>query len=439
MTSSKLYNDTPYLPFEINENQKEADLNIPFKDVLVLRELGLKYAEIAALPIQKERIAAWKNLNDKKGGRPLIWINEVCWHEMDVDNELTFLCESELGLRLESYLRKTLYQWKHMRGDMVVEPVIDSPYIIENSGFGIRSLADVLETNKDSSIASRHFHNQITSIEDVNKIKMPVISHKAERTEEFFECYQSIFKGILPVRKKGCSGFWYAPWDDIVLFMGAENVLINLIDDPDLMHALIDRLTTAYNAALDQYNDLGLISSNNCNTRVGSGAYGYTNELKADDGTSCTPNEIWGNATPQIFASVSKEMHKEFGITYESRWLSRFGLNYYGCCEPLHNRIDILSEIPNLRKISISPWADVNVAANNIGEKFVVSLKPSSVLIAKPNFDENSVRAELSSKFAAMKNCSVEVILKDISTVQNKPERLWRWAEIAMEEAKKYE
>jgi hypothetical protein len=60
-------------------------------------------------------------------------------------------------------------------------------------------------------------------------------------------------------------------------------------------------------------------------------------------------------------------------------------------------------------------------------------------LIAKPNFDENSVRAELSSKFAAMKNCSVEVILKDISTVQNKPERLWRWAEIAMEEAKKYE
>ena len=56
MTSSKLYNDTPYLPFEVNENQKDAALNIPVKDIKVLRELGSKFAEIASLPIQKKEL-----------------------------------------------------------------------------------------------------------------------------------------------------------------------------------------------------------------------------------------------------------------------------------------------------------------------------------------------------------------------------------------------
>jgi hypothetical protein len=27
-------------------------------------------------------------------------------------------------------------------------------------------------------------------------------------------------------------------------------------------------------------------------------------------------------------------MHEEFALQYEKRWLERFGLTYYGCCEP---------------------------------------------------------------------------------------------------------
>jgi hypothetical protein len=282
MTKSRLFNDTPYLPFAPHETQLDAALEIPKGDIAVLRELASRYAEIAALPEQAERVARWREVNDLRGGRPLIWVNEVCWHEMNVEDELTPRCESAVGFRLETVLRRQLYQWRHMRGDMVLENAIDAPFILTNSGFGLSVSADVAETSSESTIASRHFHNQIKTLEDVEKIQTPVIRVDERRTQAFYECYRDIFSGILPVRRRGCTGFWFAPWDDIVLYMGADSVLMNLMDDEDLMIALIDRLTDAYLGALDQYEALGLTWSNNTNVRIGSGAYGYTDELPAD-------------------------------------------------------------------------------------------------------------------------------------------------------------
>jgi len=39
-------------------------------------------------------------------------------------------------------------------------------------------------------------------------------------------------------------------------------------------------------------------------------------------------------------------MHNEFALKYEIPILSRFGLNSYGCCEPLHDKIKYLKQIP---------------------------------------------------------------------------------------------
>ena len=80
----------------------------------------------------------------------------------------------------------------------------------------------------------------------------------------------------------------------------------------------------------------------------------YTSQLPPSDcdARHIRAADIWGSATPQIFGSVSPQMHEEFGITYEIEWLKRFGMTYYGCCEPLHNKIPVLRKIPNLRKLT---------------------------------------------------------------------------------------
>ena len=74
------------------------------------------------------------------------------------------------------------------------------------------------------------------------------------------------------------------------------------------------------------------------------------------------PHNMWGCSNAQIFSEVSPEMHWEFALEHDVRWLERWGLTYYGCCEPLDSKIDILRRIPNLRKISISPWCDTDRA-----------------------------------------------------------------------------
>jgi hypothetical protein len=430
---SRLFIDTPYLVFENHETQNDAPLEVGREEIAILRALATRYAEIAADPVNREREDMWRRLNDLREVRPLIWLNEVCWNEMNVDDELTLRTESPVCRRIETELRRTIYQWNHMQGDMVVPATFYSPYIVQNTGFGIQVEADVLETEEEREIASRRFHNQLESDEDLVKIRDPIVSVDRKRTTEFHHFYTRLFEGLLPVETRGCTGFWYAPWDEIVFWMGAEKVLEALLLRPEFMHKLIARVCQAFLRALDQFQHLGLIARNDTNVRIGSGAYGYTGDLPRSRERSASTAELWGSSTAQIFGSVSPEMHEEFGIAYERQWLERFGLAYYGCCEPLHNKIERLATIRNLRKISISPWADVAAAAERMRGRYVISLKPSPSCLAESAFDVERVRRELDLKLEAARGCNVEIVLKDISTVRHEPQRLWRWTEVATE------
>jgi len=148
--------------------------------------------------------------------------------------------------------------------------------------------------------------------------------------------------------------------------------------------------------------------------------------------------DLWGCATAQIFSGVSPQMHEEFALKYERRWLERFGLTYYGCCEPLHHKVGILKNIPNLRKISMSPWADLEVAVEEIGDRYVISYKPNPAVLAVDEWNPEYARKELRRALERTVGCAVEVIMKDISTVRYEPQRLWEWARIAAEETERF-
>ena len=231
------------------------------------------------------------------------------------------------------------------------------------------------------------------------------------------------------------------PQDDNFLSIDVHNLItgcqapLSLKTRPAFIHKLMERLVDAWLFRLEQYEKLNLLSLNNGPNRVGSGGYGYTDELpKTDfDGIHIRTVDIWGSCAAQIFAAVSPQMHEEFALQHEKRWLERFGLTYYGCCEPLHKKIHILKNIPNLRKISISPWADKKEAVQNIGDQYVISLKPSPALFAADNWDPEEARKQLYTDLEKTKGCVVEIIMKDISTCCNQPNRLWEWANIARE------
>ena len=111
-------------------------MSISDKDKSILCHLAEKQAEIASLPIHKEKIAEWAQLNSNKPSRPLVWINEIPWHEMDVNGELELKTRTPFCRQIEQTLRRTIYQWNHMPTDMVVEAKFYSPLVTHDTGFG---------------------------------------------------------------------------------------------------------------------------------------------------------------------------------------------------------------------------------------------------------------------------------------------------------------
>ncbi len=93
--------------------------------------------------------------------------------------------------------------------------------------------------------------------------------------------------------------------------------------------------------------------------------------------------------------------------------------------------------IPNVRKVSMSPWVDQERGAAEIGGDYVFSRKPSPALLATDSFHADRVREDLlaTREVCEKHGCPLEFILKDISTVRYEPQRLFEWAKVAMEVA----
>ncbi|OIO01201.1 hypothetical protein AUJ67_04740 [Candidatus Desantisbacteria bacterium CG1_02_49_89] len=415
------------------------EIIIPSKDRDVLRRLAEETAEIAALPAHKEKAGLWTRLNDLRSARPMVLISQVCWNEMNLDNELTLQTSHPWARGQEFGFRASLYKWRHMPDDMFFGDSFWSPLAIRSTGFGIDEDVDIVKTDETSDVVSRHFNVQIRNPEDIEKILMPVVTHNEKATEAEYQTMSELYKGIMPVKKVGRTHIWFAPWDNLIRWYGIKEAMMDMIDRPEMVNSAVSRVVDGYMAELDQLEKLNLLSLET--TGVGSGGYGNTSDLP---GAGCDPgyarpHDLWGCSNAQIFSEVSPDMHWEFAIRHDMRWLERWGLNYYGCCEPLDRKIHILRRIPNLRKISISPWADIDRAVENIGSDFVVSYKPNPAILAEESWHPERARAALRKVLERTgKKCHVEIILKDISTVRYKPQRLWEWSRIAMETAEEF-
>jgi hypothetical protein len=416
------------------------EIKLRRRDKDVLRRLAEELAPIAVLPVHREKARLWQKLNDLQSERPMVWINEIPWHEMNVDNELTLLTEHPWARDQERELRRTLYQWRHLPGDMIVSDFLACPLAVHSTDFGIIEDVDVVKTDDASDIVSRHYHIQIRDFADLEKIKMPVVTHNEVATQYRYQAMCDVLGDIMPVRKLGQTHIWFTPWDYLCRWWGIQEAMLDLIERPDLVNAAVERMVDAWMVELDQFVALNALALDCNNTRVGSGGYGYTRELPgADfDPNYVRPHNMWGCSNAQVFSEVSPQMHWEFAMRHDLRWLERWALTYYGCCEPLHQKIDLLRKIPNLRKLSASPRCDSQRVVREVGTDYVLSRKPNPAILAEDDWQPQRARQETAEFLEVARGCHVELIMKDISTVRYQPQRLWEWAAIAMEVAEEF-
>ena len=390
-------------------------------------------AEIAALPVQEEKRTLWRKLNARNPERPMVMIDQVCWNEMNIGDELTLYCTDAECRCYEEYLRRVLYQWKHFPVDMVVEPFIRVCKAIQNTGFGIECEENVAITDPTNEVVGHKFFNQFKSEDDLQKIHTPRINHDRVETDRRLTVAHELFDGLLKVRPWGMDPY-LSLWDPISTWMGVENALYALVDKPDFMHKLVGRMTEGYLSMLDQLEEQGLLCEPQSLVHC-TGA--YTDELPVPGYNPQKPRtkDIWTFGLAQMLSTVSPRMFQEFEVDYASRICARFGLVYYGCCDPLDGKMNEVRMVPNVRKVSMSPWVNEERGAEEIGHDFVYSRKPSPALLVVDVFNPERVRENLTAtrKICEKYGCPLEFILKDISTVRYHPERLFQFAAVAMQ------
>ena len=417
----------------------ETSTGLPTAEVAVVRGLAAEVATLAALPVQQERIREWQALNGLKPARPMAMIDEIPWHELGGDvaggDELTLVSTHPFTRELETRLRHELYRWNHLRVDMVVEPYVDMKKVIDRPGWGIRIAEDTID--QGGEIRSHHYDDQLANPEDIEKLRVLAPSLDVGRTAEREAWAHECLDGLLDVRMQGLTGFdgdelAFPLWDDIEQFRGTEPILLDFMDRPEHLHAIADRLTGVRLAELDILEANGLIGYGN-DTIHCTGA--HTTELpKAGfDAARPRPMDTWTVGRSQLFVSVGDATFDEFVPRYYARWFERFGLGYFGCCDPLHNRIDSVRRIPNVRKISMSAWAKVRKGAESIGPDFVFSRKPNPSMVAMDEWVPAIAEQDFADVLEATRanGCPTEFTLKDISTCRGDPRRLWEWCSIA--------
>jgi len=407
-------------------------LSVNRKDRTILRDLAARVAEIAALPAQQETVRLWKALNGLKPVRPMVMIDQIPWHEMDVGGELSLQTTDDFCRPLETDLRRTLYAWKRMPVDRLVEPVVKIPKVIRGADFGIKIIEQKAVTDANNDVISHRYIDQLQTEDDLQKIRDPQVALDAQATARAEERALEIFDGILDVRMQGLFPM-FALWDLIVTWHSPENVLLDLACRPEFVHRLMSRFTAANLSLLDQLETQGLLGGAQPAIHC-TGAFSHELPASGYDPASPRAKDLWTCGMAQIFSSVSPSMHQEFELAYAEEWHSRFGLVYYGCCEPLHKKLDIVRRIPNLRKISMSAWVVQEEGAQEIGPDFVFSRKPNPAFLAGDAWSPERVEQDLRDTLecCARHGCPLELILKDISTVRYQPQRLWEWADIAM-------
>ncbi|GAG45607.1 unnamed protein product, partial [marine sediment metagenome] len=203
-------------------------------------------------------IDLWKALNSLKPVRPMVAIDQIPWNEMNVDDELTLRTEDDLCQRIETGLRRTLYRWKHMRADMVVEPYVDLPKVIRGTGFGVGIVEERAVTDPTSDVVGHRYEDQLPDEEYIEKIRAPDPVPDEEATAQIEETAREVFDGILTVRMQGARPT-FAPLDRIVQLRGGQNVLYDLAARPAFMNALVARLSQASQIMLDRLEERGLL------------------------------------------------------------------------------------------------------------------------------------------------------------------------------------
>lgn len=422
--------------YRIKQNPRAGAIPILYPDKMIelpsfydrdyLRRLAFSLVEAIDKRNNNGLKKEWIRHNKLIKGQPMILIYpEDSWFELLNPDNLK--CENEYWRIWEWYILHMIYRAQYIQDDYVFEQELVIEPVINISGWGIEP-----KYTKNTLNGSFVWDAPIKEYSDLFLLKKPTITYDVEETNKRLSIVSDVFSGIIPVVFNGITRIHHDPIGEATTLRGMQQLMYDMYDEPQWVHQYMKFITDGIEKIYNFYEEKNLLRVNNKNHYIGSGGLGYTDELNDND-INVKLKDMWGFGLGQEFSDVSQEQHEEFLLNYQLPLLNRCGLTAYGCCEPYTNKFQMLKRIKNLRRVSVSPWCDINKAADALGRNYIYSFKPNPALIAM-GFNEKDIRKYLKNAIEAAKDCNLEIILKDTITVQNEPDRLSRFVSIIRDE-----
>jgi len=395
-------------------------MEIVAKDRERLRSLAAKASEILNSAEMNERRKRWDRTN-RLLERTVPFVIE--------DNGTFFaelapkpVCEGALAREFEAQLLGVIANYELIDDDRVFPPYLQVQWMISRP-----SVCPNLEVKRVPDATGRELgYETNTPLADLEKglktLARGEFKVDREGTLRKQEEAKAAFGDLLPAKivNNHVTGAPSSMSQKAVLWMGMDNFYMAMIDQPENVHRLFDFISTESQDFLDWMIKEDLVRPNGGEFWCGSGSIAYSEELPRrplDESGHWLPEDCWGFTEAQEAVGVSNEMFAEFIFPYMERVAKRYGLVYYGCCEPVHSLWSTISKLKNVRKTTISPWCDQRVMAEAAGKSVVLSRKPHPMKLCGESFDAEDFSKHVKETLDIAKDNYVELIFRDTCTL----------------------
>jgi hypothetical protein len=400
-------------------------------DIAVLRSLAVRYMEICRHPIMDERRDLWRRHNSLNRTSIPIYVRAFAWQEMP-QSELE--CEDPFLREYENFFRQSLFRYT-FSDDFIFEPWVTVQAVCKTPPAGVWGLASP-RTHSDELRGSFVWDAPIKTEEEIQLLHNPQHVIDEAQTQRRVEKLASAIGDMITINVDRAPA--YRIWNgdistQLAYLRGLEQVMWDMMDRPEWLHKLLAFMRDGILRTHEQAEEAGDWSLGAHQNQ----AMPYAEELPdpAPNSGPVKRSQLWVFVASQETTAVGPRQFDEFMLQYQLPIMKPFGLVAYGCCEDLTLKIDVLRQIPNLRRIAVSPMADVKKCAEQIGQDYVLSYRPSPTDMVGYGFYPDKVREMLKRDLAACGDRHVDITLKDVETVQSDEERIRRWVEIAREVA----
>ena len=395
----------------------------------ILRELVQRYLEVCHTERQAERRRLWRMHNSLKPTRPLIYARAFAWAEMP---ESRCRCRDPFYREHENMLRHRLF-WHSLDDDSIFEPWLTVTAACFTPRDGVWGLP-IRWVNPAAAQGARALDPAIVQPEDAERMIAPHHIVDEEETARRMAKLDDAVGGLITIEVDRAPV--YRTWNgdistQLAQLRGIEQFMVDMMDRPEWLHGVLAFMRDGIlrtHAEAEAAGDWSLANHENQ-------AMPYAEDIEdpAPDRHGVTRDRLWYFCASQETTLVGPDMFDEFMFQYQRPVMEKFGLVAYGCCEDLTLKIDVLRQLPNLRRIAVSPMADVARCAGQIGRDYVLSYRPSPSDMVGYDFDPGRIRRILRRDLGACRECRVDITLKDVETVQHDPARVRRWVQLTRE------